>query len=565
MEDPRRAVADIEDADAGLGPKRVRKTAVLPKRAPRVRIGAGEGPSARPGSNAKVQQDSFVPGVGTVFVRTWGCSHNNSDGEYMAGLLAAAGYTIAAEPADADVWILNSCTVKTPSEDGFNNSIRDAKAAGKHVVVAGCVPQGQQSSKWIDGLSIVGVQQIDRVCEAVEETLRGNTIRLVSNKRVAGKKAGGASLDLPKIRKNPLIEIVPINTGCLNACTYCKTKHARGDLGSYPPDEIVSRIQSVLQEGVVEIWLTSEDTGAYGRDIDSSLPELLWRIVEVLPEGTMLRLGMTNPPYILDHLDEIVKVMAHPRVYSFLHVPVQAGSDEVLAAMKREYTRADFCHVVDTLRAGVPGVSIATDIICGFPGETPDDFEDTMTLCQKYKFPSLFINQFFPRPGTPAARMERVDPREVKRRTKRLSEFFRSYLPYTGREGAVLDVLVTEIASDKKHFVGHTKRYEQVLLAPRDDIMGKLVQVRIVKTTKFSMEGELIEESVRRAPVRPKPTQQLQHVVQRQRARGQSLQGVETNAEATAAGSTSWAPSWIIVVAVLLLLFSWIPGVVMAA
>ncbi len=108
---------------------------------------------------------------------------------------------------------------------------------------------------------------------------------------------------LPKIRKNPLIEIIPINTGCLNQCTYCKTKHARGELGSYPPEEIVARTIQSFQEGVCEIWLTSEDTGAYGRDIGSSLPELLRQLVQVIPDGCMLRLGMTNPPYILEHLE----------------------------------------------------------------------------------------------------------------------------------------------------------------------------------------------------------------------------------------------------------------------
>lgn len=136
----------------------------------------------------------------------------------------------------------------------------------------------------------------------------GHSVRLLGTKKdVDKKKAGGASLLLPKIRKNPLIEIIPINTGCLNQCTYCKTKHARGELGSYPPEEIVARAVQSFQEGVCEIWLTSEDTGAYGRDIGTSLPELLRQLVQVIPEGCMLRLGMTNPPYILEHLEVLMK------------------------------------------------------------------------------------------------------------------------------------------------------------------------------------------------------------------------------------------------------------------
>jgi threonylcarbamoyladenosine tRNA methylthiotransferase CDKAL1 len=152
-------------------------------------------------------------------------------------------------------------------------------------------------------LSVIGVQQIDRIVEVVEETLKGNTVRLMGKKKRDNKKYGGASLNLPKVRRNPLIEIIAINTGCLNECTYCKTKHARGELGSYYPDEIVERVKQSFQEGVVEIWLTSEDTGAYGKDIGTNIVELLWKMIEHIPDGCMLRIGMTNPPYILEHLE----------------------------------------------------------------------------------------------------------------------------------------------------------------------------------------------------------------------------------------------------------------------
>lgn len=142
-----------------------------------------------------------------------------------------------------------------------------AKKIGKHLVLAGCVPQGAPKSNFVQGLSIVGVQQIDRIVEVVEETLKGNTVKLMGTKKANGKKIGGASLLLPKVRRNPLIEIIAINTGCLNQCTYCKTKHARGELGSYPPEEIVERARVAFEEGVVEIWLTSEDTGRHSKQI----------------------------------------------------------------------------------------------------------------------------------------------------------------------------------------------------------------------------------------------------------------------------------------------------------
>ncbi|CAL1680204.1 unnamed protein product [Lasius platythorax] len=439
---------------------------------------------------------SIIPGTQTIYVKTWGCTHNNSDTEYMAGQLAMYGYNLSDDKLKADLWLLNSCTVKNPAEDQFRNEIEHGKKMGKHIVVAGCVPQGAPKSSFLQGLSIIGVQQIDRVVEVVEETLKGNTVRFLQQKKNSGKKTGGASLSLPKVRRNPLIEIIAINTGCLNQCTYCKTKHARGELGSYQPEEIVERAKQAFEEGVCELWLTSEDTGAYGRDIGSSLPELLWRLVDVIPEGCMMRVGMTNPPYILEHLDEMAKILRHPKVYSFLHIPVQSGSDQVLADMKREYTCAEFEHTVNFLSERVPGLTIATDIICGFPTETEADFEETMALCQKYKFPSLFINQFFSRPGTPAARMPKVPTQEVKTRTRRLSEFFQSYEPYRHKVGLLQKVLVTEVSHDKQHYVGHNKFYEQVLIPMEEKYMGKMIDVRIIEATKFSMKGEPIGEGV---------------------------------------------------------------------
>ncbi|KAJ1547874.1 Threonylcarbamoyladenosine tRNA methylthiotransferase [Nowakowskiella sp. JEL0078] len=452
--------------------------------------------------------DYFLPGQHSVFVKTWGCGHNNSDGEYMAGLLAAQGYDIILEDSRrefADVWLLNSCAVKGPSEQTFINDIRKAKDGGKKIVVAGCVPQGSPRGPEWRGLSVVGVQQIDRVVEVVEETLKGNVVRLLKEKKEDKRKLGGASLDLPKIRKNPFIEIIPINTGCLNQCTYCKTKHARGDLGSYPISEITARVDSVLSEGVLEIWLTSEDTGAYGRDIGTDIIKLLRAIIKTMDnhslknpnsKDAMLRVGMTNPPYILEHLDSIGEILRNPRVYSFLHVPVQCGSDKVLNSMRRMYTRQDFIRVVDVLKKDIPGISIATDIICGFPTETEDDFEETLSLLEMYRFPVIHISQFYPRPGTPAARMPRINTDIVKKRSRAVTKFFDSYFPYTNAMGSTLEVLVTERSSDGHSFVAHDKFYRQVLIEADDQIriMGRKITVNVVEVYKWSVRGVLTDE-----------------------------------------------------------------------
>ncbi|XP_005093865.1 threonylcarbamoyladenosine tRNA methylthiotransferase [Aplysia californica] len=496
----------VSDAQSLLDQRSSNKPHVVPRpRGARVKkVGKVSG-DTETNSTESDHRDSYVPGTQKIFVRTWGCSHNNSDSEYMAGQLAAYGYKITEDKENADLWLLNSCTVKNPAEDHFRNHIKDATSKGKSIVLAGCVPQGQQKADYIQGLSVIGVQQIDRVVEVVEETLKGNSVRLFSQKKSSGKKQGGASLSLPKIRKNPLIEIIAINTGCLNQCTYCKTKHARGDLGSYPPEDIVERARQSFSEGVVELWLTSEDLGAYGHDIGVTLPELLWRLVEVIPDGAMMRLGMTNPPYILEHLEEMAKILCHPRVYSFLHVPVQSASDSVLMDMRREYCVDDFKHVVDFLREKVPGVNVATDLICGFPTETDEDFAETMALVKQYKFASLFINQFFPRPGTPAYNMQRIPAQEVKKRTKAVSELFQSYHPYTHQLHEIQNVLVTEISHDRQYYVGHNKSYDQVLVPMQEDLMGKQVRVEIVETGKHYMKGKLLGDHKAEQPDVPLP------------------------------------------------------------
>ena len=281
--------------------------------------------------------------------------------------------------------MINSCTVKNPSQEKFINLVAQAQSDGKPVVVSGCVPQGDRNLKGLESVSILGVTQIDRVVEVMEESLKGHTVRLLAKKELP-------VLDLPKIRKNKLVEIIPLSTGCLGSCTYCKTRHARGRLGSYDPNAIVERARIAISEGVMEIWLTSEDTGAYGRDIGTNLPTLLKSIVKIMPDHTMLRLGMTNPPYILEHLQAMADIMKHPRVYEFLHVPVQSGSNSVLDKMNREYTSEEFNEVCDFLKEEMPTMTLATDIICGFPTETAEDHEETCALVRRHQFPVLNIS-----------------------------------------------------------------------------------------------------------------------------------------------------------------------------
>jgi threonylcarbamoyladenosine tRNA methylthiotransferase CDKAL1 len=416
----------------------------------------------------EINHDQMIPGTQSVYVKTFGCSHNASDSEYMMGLLVEYGYKLVTDPFEADLIIINSCTVKNPSQEALMRMVFESKEIKKPVIVAGCVPQGDKYIVGLQDVSIIGITQIDRIVEVAEETLKGNSIQLLEKKELP-------SLDLPKIRKNKYIEIIPINTGCLGNCTYCKTKHARGILGSYFPDEILKRMLRAVEEGCTEIWLTSEDTGAWGLDIGSDIAQLLKLLVSNIPENVMLRIGMTNPPYILNQLESIAKSLNHPRVFSFLHIPVQSGSNITLERMNREYTREEFMKVCDYLLQHVPDMTIATDIITGFPGESYEDHLETMTLLENYKLPVINISQFYPRPGTVAAKMKQCQGADKKKRSKEVTQFFESYRNTDMFQDRIERVYINEAENTKKHglkLTGHTKNYSKVVLDYDADLLG---------------------------------------------------------------------------------------------
>uniref|UniRef100_A0A0G4GDV1 Threonylcarbamoyladenosine tRNA methylthiotransferase n=1 Tax=Chromera velia CCMP2878 TaxID=1169474 RepID=A0A0G4GDV1_9ALVE len=472
---------DLEDFDVSAGTESTASGGVG-----EVKVGKRRRASVE-GGRGREEAVGDVPGTQKVHVRTFGCSHNTSDGEFMMGQLAAYGYSLVDSLDDADVVVLNSCTVKNPSQDAFMTLVKRAEGLQVPVVAAGCVPQADRALPGLENVSVIGVTQIDRITEVVEEALRGNIIRLLGKKKLP-------SLDLPKIRRNPFVEIIPLSTGCLGACTYCKTRHARGKLGSYASGEILNRVQRAIAEGVQQIWLTSEDTGAYGLDIGTDIVELLEKVVESLPPHAMLRLGMTNPPYMLKHAEALARILQHDRVFEFLHVPVQSGSDPVLDAMKREYTVGDFDLLVGTLRKHAGDVTIATDIICGFPGETEEDHKASLELIERHRFPILNISQFYARPGTPAASMKRVHSREVKRRSREVTQLFESYSTNEGRVGKVYKVWFSETSSKSPHTVGHTKQFVKVLVDRDDSLLGQSRLVRVDAVSKWHLSAHVLQK-----------------------------------------------------------------------
>ena len=443
--------------------------------------------------NKKEELNSTNNNKKKIFVKTFGCSHNASDSEYMIGILSKEGYEIVDNLEDSDLTIINSCTVKSPSQAAFLNTVIKSKEYNKHVVVGGCVPQAERNLKGLENCSIVGVSQIDKIDYIVKNTFEGNTVRLLENKSLP-------SLLLPKIRRNKYIEIIPISQGCLGSCTYCKTKQARGKLISYPIEQIVKACKRAWENNAKELWITSEDTGVYGRDIGTNLPNLIVEILKYVPKDVMIRIGMANPPYILENVNQMIKVLNHPNVYSFIHIPVQSGSNPVLDKMLREYTIEEFNYLCDKFIEGVPNITIATDIICGFPTETRENFQETLNMVEKYKFPVINISQFYPRPGTVAAKWKKIDTKEVHYRSKALAELFGSYSNYKHLLNTTQRVWVHDTNEEEKNkeenmMVAHNKSYVKILIPKDEKLYGKELIVKIKETYKWHCVGEIIDKN----------------------------------------------------------------------
>jgi len=418
-----------------------------------------------------------------VHIFTQGCSANMADSEVMAGALEK-DYSIVDNINDADVVVFNTCTVKGPSESAFLRKLKEVESAGKKVVIAGCIPQSSERKRF-ESYSQIGTDQIGQIPIAVSHAVRGEAVSLLQH-------TNKPRLNVPKVRRNKFVEIVPISQGCLSACTYCKTKHARGALVSTPVAEIVRHISKAVEEGVKEIWLTSQDISAYGLDNDTNIARLLKSICSIDRDFKM-RVGMGNPLFVTEFIDEYVEAFASDKIYKFLHLPVQCGSDVVLEDMKRGYTVNDFKLVVSKFREAYPQLCLSTDIICGFPSENVEQFEETVSLVEAVKPDSINISRFWPREGTQAAKMKQIDGLEVNRRSKKMTSLYHETALSNNRKwiGWEGQVLIVERAKNNG-FIGRNFAYKQVIVASEDDLMGKTVTVEIVDATSFDLRSVLV-------------------------------------------------------------------------
>lgn len=356
-----------------------------------------------------------------IYAPVYGCPSNIADCEIALGLLKQAGFGIVDSPQKADLNIIFTCIVKTPTEQRMIQKIQELTKAGRPLIVAGCMTKTSQRviEKINPSASLIGPDSIEHIADMAHAALEGKKVIFVGDERKT--KVG-----LPRQRKSKDVGIVPISIGCLSDCSYCAVRFARGRLKSYPAEKIVEEVDALVKDGCAEIWLTSQDNGCYGLDIGTNLAALLKAVCA--DDGDFkIRVGMMNPMHINKFLDELIAAYKNEKIMKFLHMPVQSGSDKILRTMKRGYAVANFVAIVERFREEIPDLFLSTDVIIGFPGEAEEDFQATVTLLKKTKPDKVNISKFGARRGTEAAKMKQIDVKIIKERSKNLYEVVKNY------------------------------------------------------------------------------------------------------------------------------------------
>jgi MiaB-like tRNA modifying enzyme len=417
-----------------------------------------------------------------IFVEAYGCSASFSDSEMISGLIVNGGHTLVDDSAESDLNIVVTCSVKDATANKMIHRIKSLKT--KPLVVAGCLPKAEQSTveKFSENASMLGPNSLGKTLQVIDSTLGGI-------KQIALEDSDVTKVGLPKVRLNPAVGIVEIASGCLSECTFCQTKLSKGDLTSYRIGDIVRQVETEINDGCKEIWLTSTDNGCYGFDINTDLPSLVDAVVEI-PQDFRVRVGMMNPMYMVRIKESLINSFDNPKVYKFLHIPVQSGSDKVLHDMKRGHTVETFRDVVKRARERFPEFTISTDVIVGFPSETFEDFEKTVDLLKETRPDVVNLSKYSARPGTDAAKWKQIDVAEIKKRSKIIFEIINQIAlennqKWLGWKGEALFNEKTEEGIKARNFA-----YKSIFVDEPIEI-GQTHTVKIIDVTKHSLVGKI--------------------------------------------------------------------------
>jgi MiaB-like tRNA modifying enzyme len=420
-----------------------------------------------------------------VEVRSFGCSANFGEGEIIQGLLHQQNLEIVNDKSDA--LVLNLCTVK-----GNSSSLTEIRKAQQEdpqrkIIISGCVTKelAQEALAIDKTISVTTTHDLDNMDKIVEQSLAGTPFFNL-------KKKNTTRVQLPRIRSNQAIGIVPICSGCLDRCAFCSTVQVKGKLFSYAEEQIIAEVESLVADGAKEIWLTGQDAACYGFDTKTNIVELLNKLV-LIPGEFFLRVGMGNPRHMMAYIDDLIAIMKHPKVFKFIHLPVQAGSSKVLSFMKRQHSVEDYLYLAQKLRAEIPEITISTDIIVGHPGEEEDDFLQTLDVLKITKPSVCNRTRFVPRQGTPAANMQQLPKLIKKDRSKRVTDLFKEIALSNNQDwmGWQGKIVIDEFGKAAGTRSGRNYAYKPVIVTG-DFEFGEIIQVKVTGIETFCLLAEVL-------------------------------------------------------------------------
>ncbi|MBT2682950.1 tRNA (N6-isopentenyl adenosine(37)-C2)-methylthiotransferase MiaB [Bacillus sp. ISL-37] len=436
------------------------------------------------------------------YIRTFGCQMNEHDTEVMAGIFLGLGYEPTDSVEDANVILLNTCAIRENAENKVFGELGHLKHLKREkpdllLGVCGCMSQEEsvvnkilKTYNQVD--MIFGTHNIHRLPHILQEAYMSKEMVVE-----VWSKEGDVIENLPKVRKGNIKAWVNIMYGCDKFCTYCIVPYTRGKERSRRPEDIIQEVRQLAAQGYQEITLLGQNVNAYGKDLEDmkyGLGDLMDEIRKI--DIPRIRFTTSHPRDFDDHLIEVLAKGGN--LMDHIHLPVQSGSTDVLKIMARKYTREEYLELVRKIKAAIPNVTLTTDIIVGYPNETDEQFEETMSLVREVGYESAYTFIYSPREGTPAAKMQDNIPMEVKKeRLQRLNALVNEQSAQSMKkyQDQIVEVLVEgESKNNPDVLAGYTSKLKLVNFVGPKTAIGKIVKVRITDAKTWSLNGEMVEE-----------------------------------------------------------------------
>lgn len=435
----------------------------------------------------------------TFHIKTYGCQMNEHDSENMIAMLKEYGMKESEDFESADLIMLNTCSIRENAHNkvfGMLGRIKHLKGLKKDIVVGltGCMAQEEvvannilKKYKWMD--FVLGTHNIHKLPQIVAESFTERKLKIE-----APSIEGDIIENMPAERQNKYKAYVNIMYGCDKFCTYCIVPYTRGKQRSRNKDDILNEVNDLVKDGYKEVTLLGQNVNAYGKDRNDnySMANLLEDVAKTGIERVRF---MTSHPW--DFTDEMIDVIAkYKNIMPSIHLPVQSGNTKILKLMGRRYTKEEYLELFHKLKTRIPKVAISTDIIVGFPNETEEEFNDTLELVNECKFDLAYTFIFSPRVGTPAEKMEdSVSLEEKEQRLYKLNELVNKYALENNKklEGTTVEVLVESESDKPGYLMGYSDTNKLVNLNGNEDLIGKIVKVKILEAKTWSLNGEYVE------------------------------------------------------------------------